>query len=238
MVNHSVGALANLVESAPSTKLTVCGAVPWAITMSGFSLPVVKIGTILSKYLIFLTSIACRLLAGKTFLHHPVLDVADVERIRLRHHALHDGVGIERRHLQGDAEVGLALLGDLVEADTPVPHWRSTMFLLFCAQIVGKPVIAPLPSAAPARPAAPFRTLRRPRPSLTCVPSDLFLLLLRLHRPRTCTSSGVPRQNHRLRRRRPAGVEARLRHHGRQGLRARRRRCRPARSGRDIRPSA
>ena len=30
MVNHSVWPLANLVEPAPSTKLTVLGAVPWA----------------------------------------------------------------------------------------------------------------------------------------------------------------------------------------------------------------
>ena len=39
---------ANLVEVGPSTKLTVCGAVPWAIRLSGASRPVVKIGTILS----------------------------------------------------------------------------------------------------------------------------------------------------------------------------------------------
>jgi hypothetical protein len=32
---------------------------------------------------------------------------------------------------------------------------------MFCAQIVGKPVIAPEPSAAPAVAAAPFNTLRR-----------------------------------------------------------------------------
>src|SRR5947207_2987721 len=68
MVNHWVGALAKAVESLPSTKPTVLGAVPWAITLSGFSLPVVKIGTIWSKYLIFLVSIACSVLAGNTFL--------------------------------------------------------------------------------------------------------------------------------------------------------------------------
>ena len=56
-----------VVEVWPSTKPTVLGAVPCAITLSGFNLPVVKIGTILSKYLIFLTFIACRTLAGKTF---------------------------------------------------------------------------------------------------------------------------------------------------------------------------
>src|ERR1044072_9630473 len=68
MVNHCVWPLANLFEPWPSTKLTVLGAVPWAMTLSGFSLPDVKIGTILSNSLIFLTSIACRLPPGKTFL--------------------------------------------------------------------------------------------------------------------------------------------------------------------------
>ena len=68
MVNHSVMPFENLVEPAPSTKPTVLGAVPWATTESGFSLPVVKIGTILSKYLIFLTFIGCSTFAGKTFL--------------------------------------------------------------------------------------------------------------------------------------------------------------------------
>ena len=69
MVNQSVWPLANLVEPWPSTKLTVLGAVPCAITLSGFSLPVVKIGTIWPKYLIFLTFIGWRLPPGKTFLH-------------------------------------------------------------------------------------------------------------------------------------------------------------------------
>ena len=41
--------------------------------------------------------------------------------------------------------------------DTPVPNWRSVTFLMFCAQIVGKPVMAPLPMATPAAAAAvPF----------------------------------------------------------------------------------
>ena len=35
------------------------------------------------------------------------------------------------------------------------------MFLMSCAQMVGKPVIARLPIAAPATPAALFRMLRR-----------------------------------------------------------------------------
>ena len=79
--------------------------------------------------------------------------------------------------------------------DTPVPNWRSTMFLLFCAQIVGKPVIAPLPTAAPAKPAAPFRTLRRP--NAVRLASHLHVSSFSVtgdrltRRPRTCTSLGV-----------------------------------------------
>src|SRR3954454_1055508 len=42
--------------------------------------------------------------------------------------------------------------------DTPVPNWRSVTFLMFCAQIVGKPVMAPLPAATP----VVVRKARRP----------------------------------------------------------------------------
>ena len=58
---------AMIAESAASTKPTVCGAVPCAMTESGVSLPVMKSATILSKYLIFLMFIACSTFAGKTF---------------------------------------------------------------------------------------------------------------------------------------------------------------------------
>ena len=34
--------------------------------------------------------------------------------------------------------------------DTPVPNWRRVTSLMFCAQTIGKPVIAPLAAAAPA----------------------------------------------------------------------------------------
>ncbi|MNT92344.1 hypothetical protein D3C72_2336090 [compost metagenome] len=60
--------MANLMLSLPSTKPTVCGAVPWATALSGVSLPLTKIGTILSKFLILDTSIGCITPAGKTFL--------------------------------------------------------------------------------------------------------------------------------------------------------------------------
>src|SRR5258708_6965374 len=46
--------------------------------------------------------------------------------------------------------------------DTPVPNWRSVMF--DCAQMVGKPVIAPLPAARPANAAVPFNIVRRDTP--------------------------------------------------------------------------
>ena len=46
-------------------------------------------------------------------------------------------------------------------AVTGGPAWCSTTSLMFCAQMVGKPLIAPDPMAAPATAAAPFRTPRR-----------------------------------------------------------------------------
>src|SRR3546814_7653785 len=45
--------------------------------------------------------------------------------------------------------------------DTQVPNWRSVTFLLFCAQMVGNQVNAPLPAARPMPAAAPLRTERR-----------------------------------------------------------------------------
>ena len=55
-------------------------------------------------------------LGREDLLDHPVFDVADVERVRLRDHALNDRIRNERRHLQGEAQIGLGLLGDLVES--------------------------------------------------------------------------------------------------------------------------
>ncbi|MGA3401789.1 MAG: hypothetical protein ABSC95_21460 [Acetobacteraceae bacterium] len=48
--------------------------------------------------------------------------------------------------------------------DTPVPNWRIVTFLMFCAQMVGNPLIVPDPAAAPsvASPAV-YSKLRRPR---------------------------------------------------------------------------
>ena len=54
--------------------------------------------------------------------------------------------------------------------ETPVPNWRRVTFLMFCAQMVGKPVMAPDPIAAPAAIAAlPFRKSRREGPALETV---------------------------------------------------------------------
>ena len=171
-MNQPVWPLANLVDPGPSTKLTVFGAVPWAMTLSGFSLPVVKIGTILSKYLIFLTSIACSVFAGKTFLHiqysiSPTSNEFGCVTTRCTTASESSAVicSVKPRSALHFSAISLMF-------DTPVPHWRSTMFLVFCAQITGKPVIAPLPSAAPAAPAAPFSILRRPTPNLV-PPVDL-----------------------------------------------------------------
>ena len=68
MVSHWVGVGAKRALPAPSTKPTVFGAVPCATVEVGVSLPVVKIGTILSNRRILLVSIGCNTPAGKTFL--------------------------------------------------------------------------------------------------------------------------------------------------------------------------
>jgi hypothetical protein len=48
------------------------------------------------------------------------------------------------------------------EYDTPM--WRSVIFLMSCAQIIGKPVMAPEPTAAPAATDVPFSKARRVTP--------------------------------------------------------------------------
>src|SRR4029079_15030793 len=44
------------------------------------------------------------------------------------------------------------------------PTWRSSMSLISCAQIVGKPVIAPAPAAPPSNAPPAFRNERRDGP--------------------------------------------------------------------------
>src|SRR5262245_55034618 len=202
MVNHSVWPLANLFEPGPSTKLTVLGAVPWAMTESGFSLPVVKIGTILSKYLIFLTFIAWRLPPGKTFLHiqysiSPISNEFGWVTTRCTTASESSAVicSVMPRSALHFSAISLI-------ADTPVPHWRSTIFLLFCAQIVGKPPSAPLPIAAPARPAVPFSILRRPTPflMLPAISCSSFTVRGRA-RPRVSTTEPPVRRAVRVRHR-------------------------------------
>ena len=60
------------------------------------------------------------------------------------------GIGLDIRHQDGAAVTG-------------GPAWRSTTSLMFCAQMVGKPVSAPDPAARPSAAEAPFRRLRRLR---------------------------------------------------------------------------
>src|SRR4030088_3016852 len=137
MVKHWVGALANLVDPAPSTKLTVLGGVPCAIGLSVFSLPVVKIGTILSKYLIFLTSIACKLLAGKTFLIIQYSMSPMSNEFGCVTTLCTTGSAASAVICRVMPRSALHFSAISLFADTPVPHWRSTMFLLFWAQMVG-----------------------------------------------------------------------------------------------------
>src|SRR5262245_53941168 len=49
-------------------------------------------------------------------------------------------------------------------AEYEPPTWSRVTSLMFCAQIVGKPVIAPEPAARPTLAAVPFRTVRRLNP--------------------------------------------------------------------------
>src|SRR5918994_2831218 len=135
-------------------------------------------------------------------LAHPVFDIADVERVGLRDDALHDGVGIERRHLQGDAQVGLALLGDLVDRRHAGAALAQGDVLVFLRPDHGE---AGDGAAAHGRAGNACRALQDTAASKFPITSHLTFLLQPatargrlppavqkpLYRPRTCTSLGV-----------------------------------------------
>ena len=52
--------------------------------------------------------------------------------------------------IMGDNSITVTLSAIAFRFDTPVPTWRKVMLRIFCAQMVGKPVIAPDPAATPA----------------------------------------------------------------------------------------
>ena len=82
--------------------------------------------------------------------------------------------------------------------DTPVPNWRRVTFLMFWAQTIGNPVIAPLATAAPDRAAPRLSMVRRVRVRSVLLRFDIRLspvvprgardLLLRPARMRRRTS--------------------------------------------------
>src|ERR1700730_6297200 len=134
--------------------------------------PLVKIGRKLSNSLIFLASmpwITPRLAASlacqpsrsamSTLLGCVMkrLIAADVSRFCI--------VTLKPRSLAAWSPIAFT-----TEYDTPT--WRNSMSLISCAQIVGKPVMASVPTAAPATAAPAFRNDRRSMPLV-----DLAVLL-------------------------------------------------------------
>jgi hypothetical protein len=75
--------------------------------------------------------------------------------------------------------------------DTPVPNWRSVMF--DCAQMVGKPVIVPVPAATPTAAAPVLRSERRVRPVFVLVVVSLMLVMLFSFSVFDCQLSRRPR---------------------------------------------
>src|SRR5271166_3099615 len=162
-VTHSVGVAENLVECSPSRNITFLGAVPWSpITLPFGNWPLVKTGVMLSNSLIFLASIARMLPDGTSFL-----------RLKYSVSRTSNEFGWVMTRLVTSSVVATmfwmvipvsAFTFLVMSSDwlTAVPRYRR--IFSSCAQIAGKPVIAPEPAAAPARPAAPLSTARRDRP--------------------------------------------------------------------------
>ena len=161
---------------------------------------------------------------AEDLLDHPVFDVADIEGVRLRHDALHDRVGIERRHLERDAEVGLALLRDLVDR-----RYAGAALAQHDVLVVLRPDHreAGDGAAADGRAGDPGRAFEHPAAADAAIrfPSHLVFLLQtstargRLPSPSTPERVyvlGIPRQEHRLAGPNGRCIEARLRQRGRQ----------------------
>ena len=149
--------------------MTFLGAVPWSpMTLPFGNWPLVKTGVMLSNSLIFLASIGRMLPDGTSFL-----------RLKYSVSRMSNEFGCVITRLVTSSVVAtmfwmvipVSSLTFLVMSSdwlTAVPRYRST--LSSCDHTAGKPVIAPEPAAAPARPAAPLSTARRLRPFavLTC----------------------------------------------------------------------
>ena len=75
--------------------------------------------------------------------------------------------------------------------DTPVPNWRNVIG--FCAQIVGKPDIVPVPAATPTAAAPVLSSERRVKPVFAVVVVSLMLVMLFSFRPCCCQLSRRPR---------------------------------------------
>ena len=73
----------------------------------------------------------------------------------------------------------LALSAMTLMFDTPVPNWRRVTSLMFCAHTIGKPVIAPLATAAPDTAAPRLSMVRRERVRVVFLCFGTIFLLLR-----------------------------------------------------------
>ena len=86
-------------------------------------------------------------------------DIGAVERTRLRQEAVQQVGVLHGLHVHGEAEVLGRLLGDARESRSPADRYGcTTTSLMFCAQMVGKPRIAPDPAARPTAAPVPRST--------------------------------------------------------------------------------
>ena len=164
MVYQLVIDFEKLFEFGPSVKLTVWGAVPWAIFEEGVRRPSLKIPTILSKYLSLLMSIGCMFPLGHTFfkVKYSISAMSKLFGWVTTRWAV---ASVFRAVISSVIpRSSFAFLAISLMLETPVPNCRKVTFLMFWAQIVGKPVMAWDPTAAPSATALPrLRRSRRER---------------------------------------------------------------------------
>ena len=133
---------------------------PWRETSrpSGYC-PLVKIGTTLSHHLYLVRSTGWMMPRGTVYKEEE-FGIRDIQGFRLGHETVQERGVIRGLHLDLEAEVLGRLARDVDDRRYRPPTWSRVTSLMFCAQIVGKPEIAPEPAARPALAAAPFRMVR------------------------------------------------------------------------------
>ena len=140
----------NSVPSTPVVNPTLCGAVPWAIVLSGVRRPLRKVPAMLSYWAILDVSIACRLPAAQTFLQIKYSMSAMSKLlgcVAARWVTLSVSSAVISRL---KPKSSLTFRATSFKFETPVPNWRKVMSFVSCPHTIGAGSAAAATAAPPA----------------------------------------------------------------------------------------